>query len=146
MQQEKRSRNSPVKVFIIHADADADFAGDVRRLLANRVNARVFTTEKKSATKAWLSRLRNELASSDVVVALLTPSSPKSRWVLQEIGAAWVLRKQIISVVARRDLLSKIPVALDKASSIELSDVRTTKNADKFVDAFEESLAAGQIS
>ena len=129
-------------MFVIHSDLDVDFARDVRSLLTRRVNAEVFTTEDKRSTKLWLSRLRNELSSSDVVVALLTPNSVETSWVLQEMGAAWGLRKPIIPVVARRDLLNRIPVSLDRARSIELTDVISPKNAAKFLEAFEESLAA----
>jgi hypothetical protein len=61
------------------------------------------------------------------------------------MGAAWGLRKPIIPVVARGDLLNRIPVALDRARSIELTDVITPKNAAKFLEAFEESLAASLL-
>jgi hypothetical protein len=125
---------NPLRWFVIHSDSDVDFARDVRSLLTSRVNAEVFTTEDKRCTKLWLSRLRDELSSSDVIVALLTPNSVETSWVLQEIGAAWALRKPIIPVVARRDLLNRIPVSLDRARSIELTEVATTKNATKFVE------------
>ena len=145
MGPQRHSTRPPLKVFVIHSDADVEFARDVRSLLTRHVNAEVFTTEDKRSTKLWLSRLRNELSSSDVVVALLTPNSVETSWVLQEMGAAWGLRKPIIPVVARGDLLNRIPVALDRARSIELTDVITPKNAAKFLEAFEESLAASLL-
>jgi nucleoside 2-deoxyribosyltransferase len=140
------AKQNRLKVFLIHSERDADFARDLRRLLMNRVNARVFSQEDLNAGEKWQTKLRNELTSSDVVVALLTPSAPESDWVLHEIGAAWGLRKPIIPVVSRRDMLNRIPISLDIARAIELSDVKTPENADKFVDAFEESLAAVQTS
>ena len=145
MGPQRHSKRPPLKVFVIHSDLDVDFARDVRSLLTRRVNAEVFTTEEKRSTKLWLSRLRNELSSSDVVVALLTPNSVETSWVLQEMGAAWGLRKPIIPVVARGDLLNRIPVSLVRARSIELTDVITPKNAAKFLEAFEESLAASLL-
>jgi nucleoside 2-deoxyribosyltransferase len=138
----KHPKHQPVRVFIIHSDADMVFARHVRNLLVYRANAQVFSTEDLSAGEKWQSKLRNELSSADVVVALLTPSSVASSWVLQEIGAAWALKKPIIPLVSRRDVLNRIPVSLERSHIIELADVETPENADKFVDAFEESLAA----
>ncbi len=81
-----------------------------------------------------------------MVVALLTPHSADDKWVLHEIGAAWALEKLIIPVVTRRDVLNKMPVSLERSHIIELADVETPENADKFVDAFEESLASAQLA
>jgi nucleoside 2-deoxyribosyltransferase len=106
----------------------------------------VFTTEELSAAEKWKPKLRNELSSADVVIALLTPSSVDNKWVLHEIGAAWALEKPIIPVVSRRDILNKMPLSLESAHIIELTDVETREHADKFVDAFEESLAAAHLT
>ena len=144
MAQAKHPKYQPVKVFIIYSDADVVFARHVRNLLVYRANAQVFTTEDLSAGQKWQSKLRNELSSTDVVVALLTPSSLTSSWVLQEIGAAWALKKPIIPVISRRDILNSVPISLERGLVIELTDVDTPENADKFVDAFEEGLAAVQ--
>jgi len=139
-------KQQPVKVFIVHSDMDMVFARKVRNLLVYRANAQVFTTEDLSAGEKWQSKLRNELSSADVVVALLTPNSVASSWVLQEIGAAWALKKPIIPVISRRDVLNNMPISLERALTIELADVETPENADKFVDAFEEGLAAANLS
>jgi hypothetical protein len=138
----KYPKQQSVRVFVIHSDADMVFARKVRSLLVYRANAHVFTTEDLSAGEKWQSKLRNELTSADVVVALLTPNSLASSWVLQEIGAAWALKKPIMPVISRRDVLNNMPISLDRALTIELTDVDTPENAQKFVDAFEESLAA----
>lgn len=141
----RHPKHQPVRVFIIHSDADMVFARQVRNLLVYRANAQVFTTEDLSAGEKWQSKLRNELSSADVVVALLTPNSLASSWVLQEIGAAWALKKPIIPVISRRDVLNSMPISLERVLTIELPDVETPENADKFVDAFEESLAAANL-
>ena len=86
------------------------------------------------------------MSSTDVVVALLTPHSADDKWVLHEIGAAWALEKLIIPVVTGRNVLNKMPVSLERSHIIELADVETPENADKFVDAFEESLASAQLA
>lgn len=142
MRQTRHPKRQTVKVFISHSDVDMVFARHVRNLLVQRLNAEVFTTEDLSAGEKWESKLRNELSSTDVVVALLTPASVGSSWVLHEIGAAWALKKPIIPVVTRRDVLNKMPVSLETSQIIELGDVETPENADKFVDAFESLTTA----
>jgi nucleoside 2-deoxyribosyltransferase len=146
MRQTRHPKRQTVKVFISHSNVDTVFARHVRNLLVQRVNAEVFTTEDLSAGEKWESKLRNELSSTDVVVALLTPTSVGSSWVLHEIGAAWALKKPIIPVVTRRDVLNRMPISLERSHIIELGDVETPEHADKFVDAFEESLAAAHLS
>jgi nucleoside 2-deoxyribosyltransferase len=146
MNQLRITKHQRIRVYISHSPVDIVFARHVRNLLVQRVNAQVFTTEELSAGEKWQSKLRDELSSSDVVVALLTPHSADSSWVLHEIGAAWALEKPIIPVVTRRDVLNKMPVSLERSHIIELSDVETSENADKFVDAFEESLVAVHLS
>src|SRR5579863_3509966 len=135
MRQARHSPHQPVKVYLIHSEVDMVFARHLRNLLVQRVNAKVFTTEELSAGEKWEPVLRNELSATDMVVALLTPSSVDDKWVLHEIGAAWALEKPIIPVVTRRDVLNKMPVSLEKAHIIELTDVQTRENADRFVDA-----------
>jgi len=131
-------------VFVSHSNVDMVFARKLRNLLSQRVNAQVFTTEDLSAGERWETKLRNELAATDVLVALLTPNSVHSSWVLHEIGAAWALEKPIIPVVTRRDVLNNMPVSLEGANVIELADVESADSSDKFVDAFEDWLATTQ--
>src|ERR1700681_4281903 len=104
MDQARHPKRQPVRVYISHSPVDTVFARHVHNLLVQRVNAQVFTTEHLSAGEKWEAKLRNELSSSDVVVALLTPNSADNKWVLHEIGAAWALEKPIIPVVTRRDV------------------------------------------
>jgi len=139
-------RQRPVQVFLSHSTADVVFARKLRNLLFQRANAQVFTDEDLSAGEDWKTRLRHELDAADVVVALLTPSSVDSNWVLHEIGAAWGLAKPIISVITRRDVLNKIPVSLKGTDVIELADVEGAKNADRFVKAFEEIMATANVA
>jgi nucleoside 2-deoxyribosyltransferase len=136
-----------LRVFLSHSSADVAFARKLRNLLFERANAQVFTDEDLSAGEDWITKLRLELDVADVVVALLTPASVDSKWVLHEIGAAWALEKPIVSVITRRDLLNKMPAALNKrANVIELVDVESARNADRFVKAFEDSVAAAHAA
>jgi predicted nucleotide-binding protein len=74
MSQPRNPKRQQPRVFISHSNVDAVFARHVRNLLVQRLNAQVFTTEDLSAGEKWQSKLRNELSSTDVVVALLTPN------------------------------------------------------------------------
>ena len=138
---DKHSKHQLLRVFISHSSVDQVFARKMRNLLFHRANAQVFTADDLSAGEKWETKLRNELSSADVVVALLSPNSVESSWVLHEIGAAWALQKPIIPVVTRRDVLNKIPVSLEGAKVIELADVESPENAEKFLGAFEKSMA-----
>ena len=57
------------------------------------------------------------------MVALLTPQSVRSAFVLSDLGAAWALGKPIISLITRRDVLNTIPLAMNESQMIELTDV-----------------------
>jgi hypothetical protein len=72
----------------------------------------------------------NELVAADVVVAILTPAALRSSWVLQEMGADWGLRKPIIPVVTRRDVLNEMPDSIKGGAVIELADVESAANAE----------------
>src|SRR5260370_28955553 len=125
---DKHSKHQPLKVFISHSSADQVFAAKIRNLLFRRANAQVFTADDLSAGEKWQTKLRNDLSSADVVVALLSPNSVESSWVLQEIGAAWALKKPIIPVVTTRDVLNKMPLPFERAKVIELTDVTSPEN------------------
>lgn len=136
----------PLRVFISHSSGDLVFARKLSNLLSRGANVQVFTTEDLSAGEKWETKLRHELASADVVLALLTPNSVDSKWVLHEVGAAWALEKPIIPVITRRDVLNKMPVPLDRTKVIELTDIDSPENADRFVGAFEDSLTTAHIA
>jgi hypothetical protein len=143
-----KDRNSakphPTRVFISHADVDMAAARKIRNLLVYRANADVFTAEDLSADENWENQLRDKLSAADIVVALLSPTSVHSSWVLHEIGAAWALGKIILPVVTGRDVLNNMLVLLANAHPIEMADVETAENADRFLGAFESSL--GQLT
>lgn len=139
-------RQYPVRVFVSYSEGDKVFARKVRNLLSHQANISAYIAEDLSAGEGWEPKLRNELAAADVVIALLTPNSVDSSWVLHEIGAAWALRKPIIPVVTRRDVLNKMPVPLEGAQVLELEDLESSESVERFVRAFEDSLAAAHIT
>jgi hypothetical protein len=135
----------PVRVFISHASSDQVYARKLRNLLVQRASENVFLTEDLNAGGKWQDKLRDALSRADVVVAILTPASVHSSWVLHEIGAAWALGKPIIPVVSRRDVLNHIPISLENIQAIHLQEVESPANADKFLSSFENSLMAAHI-
>jgi hypothetical protein len=66
-------RQRPLRVFFSHSNVDTVFARKLGSLLERRLNAHVFTAGDLSAGEKWETKLRNELAATDVFVALLTP-------------------------------------------------------------------------
>ena len=141
----KFKENSPIRVFVSHSAADAVLARQVRTLLSRRGNSRVFITDEVSAGEKWEARLRNELAEADIVIALLTPASVDSNWLLMEMGAAWGLRKLILPLVTTPAVLKRLPIALHGTTAVQL-DMNTPEGNEQFLEAFESTLATSQIS
>lgn len=143
MNERKRSkREQTIRVYLSHSAADMVVARKLRNLLLTYANARVFLADDLSAGEDWETRMRAELADADVVVALLTPNAVNSNWVLHEIGAAWALKKSIIPVVTRRDVLNALPLSLQTAKVLELDDVDSPKVGGELVEAVESTLAS----
>ena len=137
-----------IKVFLSFAYADLAGARKIRNLLFHQLGLQVFLHEDLSAGENWRPKLRKELEHADVFVALLTPTSVTDSWLLQETGAAWALEKPIVPIVTRRDVLNNFPMALDPHAMIEinyLDRLEDPKSADKFVRAFEGTLAASNV-
>ncbi len=138
-----------LKVFLSYAYADLVSARRIRNLLFHQLGLQVFLHEDLSAGGNWRPKLRKELEHADVFVALLTPTSVTDSWLLQETGAAWALEKPIVPIVTRRDVLNNFPMALDPHAMIEinyLDRLEDPTSADKFVRAFEGTLAASNVS
>lgn len=74
-------------------------------------------------------------------MALLTPDSVRSSWVLQEVGAAWALKKPIVGVYTRRDVLDDMPFPLKSLHAFELKDLSSPEAVDQFVKGFEKVLS-----
>ena len=139
-----KQQQTSMRVFLSHASADNVLARKVRNILWRSFDARVFTTEDLSAGENWESKLRGELAQSDYVVALLTPQSVSSNFLLHELGAAWALGKPIISVVTRRDVLNSLPLALSESQMIELADLDNPEISDQLVKRFGQIVGVTQ--
>lgn len=73
------------------------------------------------------SELRDDIHASEVVLCLITPDSIDSDWVLLELGAAWVLSKPAIAIVAHGATFKELPPifglkhALQAAARVDMS-------------------------
>jgi len=95
-----------------------------------------------SAGEDWESRLRDELSQCDIFVALLSPDSVHSEWVLQELGAVWALNKPIIPVVTHLELFSEIPLELRGVQSVEIKDLESPEIINQILEHYREEIAS----
>jgi len=122
------------KVFVSYAHPDRALAEELfRRLRPLAVD--VWSDDELRAGENWQEALRSRLRASQYFVLLLTPRTFESSWVLQELGAAFALGKQIIPVVTDvtdRRLVARLPVAVAEAQALTFDEM----------DKLEEVLAA----
>lgn len=112
-----------IRVFLSYAASDRERARWLRRLLDLRTDVRVFTEDALSAGEEWEPKLRTALAESDVFLVLLSDEALQSKWVLQELGAAWALGKRIVFVAERSEDPVRLPVAVASREVVRLSDL-----------------------
>jgi hypothetical protein len=144
MPKQARPQLSPT-VFISHVTADNALAHRVRDLLRSSLDAKVFTSEDLSAGENWEAQLRKQLSASDYVVALVSPKSVHSTYVLQDLGAAWALRKPIISVATRPDVVSTLPVPASEYQLIELKNIDDPDYADDLARQFSSMIGTNPV-
>lgn len=106
---------SAIKIFISHSAKDRDFAAAVVDLLEATLNIPPDAIRCTSVDGYKLEAgdspetLRLNIQSCDVLVALLTPASLESGFVLMELGAAWGFNKRICPVLAPRLTFNLLP-------------------------------------
>jgi TIR domain len=144
MPKQATQQHAP-EVFISHAAVDTVLARKIRNLLRSTFDANVSTTEDLSAGGDWESQLRRELSDSDYVVALLTPQSVRSTFVLRDLGAAWAMGKPIISLITRRDVLNSIPLSVNESQMIELTDVDNLATSDELARRFSQIIGSHPV-
>jgi hypothetical protein len=121
------------RIFVSHAASDTVLARKIRRLLKSSFDANVSTMDDLSAGENWESLLRQQLSNADYVVAILSPQSVRSTFVLHDLGAAWALGKPVIPLFTRRDVLNSIPMAVLESQMIEVSDLENPEASDELV-------------
>jgi hypothetical protein len=115
-----KSQARPLQCYLSHSHTDLKPARTLRNLLLQRFGARVFISEDLSAGENWQEKLRSRLKEADFVIALVTPASVSDSWVLHELGAVWALRKPVLPLVARPDVLEQLPVSLEVVQALTI--------------------------
>jgi hypothetical protein len=136
----EKKGNKILNIFLSYAKIDEGYASKIEDILENH-NLRIFTMRMLSAGGDWLNRLRDEISQSDLFIVLLSPNSFKSEWVLAELGAAWALRKDIIPIYTRPEMLSKSPIDLSKSESIDINYLEEHPEVlDRIIEKYKESI------
>jgi serine/threonine-protein kinase len=113
-----------IKVFLSYSADDKSEINFLKQVLLQRPEVELFSSEMLSAGEDWRNRLKNELHSCDYFIVLLTPKSLSSEWLLQELGAAWVLDKNIIPIFTQKEIISKLPVDLSKYELMYFNEIK----------------------
>ena len=137
MNVNQKEEGKKTRIFLSYAISDAIYAHKLLRLLFQRSNLRVFTTEMLSAGENWESKLKEEISQCDIFMMLLSPNSVDSNWVLHELGAAWALNKSIIPVVIHPETVPKIPVQLRKSQLVVFDDFKNPETINKILNSYE---------
>lgn len=130
-----------LRVFISHAASDREAARRLARTLTQQHGARVFAVDMLSAGGDWQTALRNEIADSDMFIALMSPEALSSAFVLQEIGAAWALEKPVVlalkgvSAQSLQNWSSQFMVPLDDLDDPEVMRRVLARRAEAGIDA-----------
>jgi hypothetical protein len=83
-------------VFLSYAGKDAAVAAELKSgMEAQGLRCFLAKTDLKPG-QVWGEAIRESLQSSRALVLLLTPNSVRSKWVMAEAGAAWVLGRPLI--------------------------------------------------
>lgn len=133
---QKSRQSSPLNIFLSYAKSDASYGSTLQRLLFHRPNVRIFAPEMLSAGEDWQAKLKEELSKCDIFLLILTPNSFDSKWVLQELGAAWALNKPIIVIGTNIQLLSKIPVDLSQNRFVLIDELENPEILDQILEHF----------
>src|SRR5262249_17489848 len=89
-----------LKVFVSYARRDIDFADRVADALAHNGLDVLIDRRDLPLLERWQEELRRLIRTSDVTVAVLTPSFLQSRWCEWEVEQVTLLRKRLAPVVA----------------------------------------------
>lgn len=118
-----------IKLFISHAHRDEDIADQLVNALELGMDVPMGAIRCTSVPGYKLDlgsmapeELRRELADAECVVAILTPNSIASEWVLFELGASWSLAKTAIPLLAGGLKDEDIPGPLRGAAGGQLTD------------------------
>ena len=117
------------QLFISHASSDAEFANavkeEIQKVFANGVS--VFSTSSPGAIspgRDWLNDIEAKLASTQAVIAIVTPVSIERPWLWFELGATWAKGRtgdcQIYPLCTAEIDLANLPSPLDRLQALSM--------------------------
>ena len=110
-------------VFISYARSDQAL---VEKLLAKLrpLPVRVFSDfDEIGLGEDWQETLRSRLTEAEFFLVVVTPKMFESPWLLQELGAAWALKKRIVTIVSDPRLLEKLPFDLRQSAAVNVNEL-----------------------
>lgn len=107
------------QLFISHSHQDSELA----RLLVDVIESFFSVPDRKVLCSSLpgyklevgsptIDELRKRISSSELVIALISPNSLESDWVLFELGAAWITAKHTIPILTGELSAEDLPAAL----------------------------------
>jgi len=118
-----------IEIFISHSHVDVEIA---KKLITLLKTALLIPSTKIRATSVdgyrfppgtpIPDRLRSEIHQAKVLIAILTPNSMESIWVLFELGARWGADKQIVPLAAKGIDVGKLEGPLSVLSALRSYD------------------------
>lgn len=90
----------PIRVFVSHSSDDIEMAMDMKEAMMYLRIKPFLAHSDIEVGESWRDAIRNEITKCDILVPLVTPKFRESEYTEQEIGAAWVLKKPILPVLA----------------------------------------------
>jgi len=116
------------------------------RDVISQLEVRTFIHGDLSAGENWPEKLRAEIRSADLIVALVTPHTLSSSWMNQELGAAWVLKKPILAIESRKDLIRRLPLKFSGSVLVKLNDLHNTEAVARLLKEVEQALGPSHPS
>ena len=117
------------RVFVSHSSTDKALAGRFVRAIEaampfQRGQIRCTSLPRYSLRvgSRVSPKLRQEIEASEVIVALITPNSLQSSYVLFELGAAWGREKTVFPLLAKGARTSSVPELLKALNAVKISD------------------------
>ena len=135
-------KEKPVEVFLSYAAKDKDRAGELKQLLLQQPNVRVTTSDMFSAGGNWPAQLQDAIRKCDLFIVLASPHSLESSWVMLEFGAAFGMGRPLVVVLTRRELITRIPAAMQAFQAIDLKDLKKPKILSELLERTEKRSAA----
>lgn len=125
-EEEEMDGRKSIKIFISHAEADAQIAELLVNLLLSSLSVvddeiRCTSVSGHQLPFGNISQiLKDDLRLSPIITALITETSLASKWMMFELGAAWALNKTVIPIIAPNLTHKDLPGPLGADSCIQI--------------------------